>query len=87
MDAEDCRTTAIERQSLRGSATFGPVTASARVSVTSADDIEVEESETVKYLRLKNGDFKIRKSVFLTVDGERREVTMDALPELECQSG
>ena len=52
-----------------------PVTWTVRVSgnvtvtVTRADGIEVEGSETQKVLRLRNGDFSCFKSVYLIVDG------------------
>ena len=34
--------------------------------ITTADRIEVEDAETPKYLRLKNGDFQLPQAVFLT---------------------
>ena len=46
------------------------------VTVTRANDIEVEDSATEKVLRLRNGDFSCFKSVYLIVDGERMEVTV-----------
>ena len=41
------------------------------VTVTRADNIEVEDSDTQKVLRLKNGDYSCFKSVYLVVDGEK----------------
>ena len=68
---------------LRMSARAGSPTASFNLRVVAADDIEVEDSATMKFLRLRNGDFALPKSVFLVVDGERHEITIDALPESE----
>ena len=51
------------------------------LEITSADRIEVEDAENLKYLRLKNGDFQLPQAVFLTVQGQRIEITQDALPE------
>ena len=53
----------------------------AEVTVLPADDIEVEDTDTIKYLRLRTGDYQVPKSVFLIVDGERYEITQDALPD------
>ena len=53
----------------------------AEVTVIPADGIEVEDADTLKYLRLRTGDYQVPKSVFLTVDGERYEITQNALPE------
>ena len=50
------------------------------LTVLPADDIEIEEAETLKFLRLRVGDYQVPKSVFLIVDGERYEITQDALP-------
>ena len=51
------------------------------LEITTADRIEVEDAENPKYLRLKNGDFRLPQAVFLTVDGQRIEITLDSLPE------
>ena len=53
----------------------------AEVTVVPADGIEVEDADTLKYLRLRVGDYQVPKSVFLIVDGERYEITQDALPD------
>ncbi|MXZ90743.1 MAG: hypothetical protein F4W95_05360 [Chloroflexi bacterium] len=58
----------------------GPPTVSITVEVTPADGIEVEESDTLKYLRLRAGDFALAKRVFLIVDGERVEITVAEFP-------
>ena len=47
-----------------------------------ADDVVVETSPTLKYLCLKNGDYSCYKTVLLVIDGNRHEITMDALPEV-----
>lgn len=87
MDTKNRNSTnrAPQRVSLSGSASFEPPTASAYIKVFPADDIEVEDSTTLKYLRLKNGDFTLPKSVFLVANGKRTEITLDALPETERQ--
>ena len=46
------------------------------VTVTRADNIEVEDSEIQKVLRLRNGDYSCFKTVYLVVDGQRHEITM-----------
>ena len=46
------------------------------VTVTRADNIEVEDSQTQKVLRLRNGDFSVFKTVYLVVHGQRTEITM-----------
>ena len=51
-----------------------------------ADDVVMETSSTLKYLRLRNGDYSCYKSVFLVIDGERHEITMDSLPAREASS-
>ena len=59
----------------------GPVAWSVRVggnvtvTVTRADNIEVEDSQDQKVLRLRNGDYSCFKSVYLIVDGQRHEIT------------
>lgn len=51
------------------------------MEITTADRIEVEDVENPKCLRLKNGDFRLPQAVFLTVEGQRIEITLDSLPE------
>ena len=36
-----------------------------------ADDVLIETSPTLKYLRLRNGDYSCYKTVFLMIDGNR----------------
>lgn len=50
------------------------------VTVTRAHDIEVEDSDTERVLRLRNGDYACFKRVYLVIDGERHEITMDSVP-------
>ena len=45
-----------------------------------ADDVVIETSHTLKYLRLMNGDNSCYETVFLVIDGKRHEITLDALP-------
>ena len=47
---------------------------------TPADRIEVEDADNPKFLRMRSGDFQLPQSVFLVIDGERREITQDSLP-------
>ena len=53
----------------------------ATVTVIPADAVEVEKSTTLKYLRLRNADYTCYTSVYLVLDGERHEITMDTLPD------
>ena len=50
------------------------------VTVTRAHDIEVEDSDTEKVLRLRNGDYACFKRAYLVIDGERHEITVDSMP-------
>ena len=50
------------------------------VTVTRADNIEVEDSEIQKVLRLRNGDYSCFKTVYLVVEGQRHEITMPVQP-------
>lgn len=52
------------------------------LTVTPLGSIEVEESLSLKYLRLAIGDFMCNQRVFLVVGGKRYEVTAD-VPEDE----
>ena len=66
------------RVNLTGSASLGAPTSQARLTVRLVDNVEIEDATSLKYLRLKNGDFELYKRVFLVIDGERHEITMDA---------
>ena len=56
----------------------------AEVTVTRAESTRVVDSTSLKYLRLKNGDFLLPKAVFLTSpDGTEIEITVDVPPEEE----
>ena len=70
-----------KRLSLSGRAISGPGTTSGTLSVIPAARIEVEPSETLKYLRLRVGDIEVPNRVFIVQDGQRREITMDSLPD------
>ena len=60
-----------------GSTTFSvQVSGNVTVTVTRADNIEVEDSQIQKVLRLRNGDYSCFKTVYLIVDGQRHEITM-----------
>ena len=61
--------------------TYELVVTTDSLEITTADNIELEDAESPKYLRLKNGDVRVTKAVFLTIEGRRMEITMDALPE------
>ncbi len=66
---------------VRASITTGVPIVHATVRITPADTIEVGESDQIKYLRLRTGDFSLNKRVFLIVEGQRREITVDSLPD------
>ena len=63
------------------SGALGELTASVTLEVIPADDIQVEDSETPRYLRLRNGDYQCYKRVFLIVGGEKSEITVDVLTD------
>ena len=65
---------------LSGCGTAPEFTGTGRLSVRLADDVLAEESTTLKYLRLRNGDFELYRSIYLVIKGERHEITTDALP-------
>ncbi len=66
-----------QRIELTASATFGAFTSQAGLRVRLVDNIEIEDTSTLKLLRLRNGDFELYKQVFLLIDGERHEITMN----------
>ncbi len=72
-----------EQQTLRLSASVesGEPRVTARLTVTPADSVEIEDSPPLKYLRLKTGDFSCYKRIFLVADGQRSEITVDELPQ------
>ena len=69
-----------ETVSLSVQATAGLPTATARVTVISVDDVVIEVSPTLKYLLSHNGYFELYRSVYVVLEGERYEITTDALP-------
>ena len=62
-----------------------PVSWEIRVSnatgmVIPADDVLVEASPTIKYLRSRNGHFELYRSVYVVPEGQKYEITTDILP-------
>ena len=52
------------------------------IEIIPADSIDIEKSATPKYLGTKSGAYlQVYSRVFVTVYGERREITRDSLPE------
>ena len=68
---------------LEGSIISGHATIKATLTVTPVDSVKVEESNTRKYLRMRNGDFECYSRVLVSVDGKWREITVDCLPMQE----
>lgn len=68
-------------KSLSGAVTFGSLQIHGNLEEILVDLIRVEDSPTRKYLRLKIGDLHCNQSVFIEIDGEEYEITMDALPD------
>ena len=66
-----------QRIKLTASASFGALTSRGELRVRLVDNIEIEDTSTLKLLRLRNGDFELYKQVFLLINGERHEITMD----------
>ena len=64
-----------QRIELTASANFGALTSQAGLRVRLVDNLEVEDSSTLKLLRLRDGDFELYKRVFLVIDGEKYEIT------------
>ena len=58
------------------SLSIGPLDFSIRVPIP-ADTIQVEHSETPRYLRLREGDIEIYSRVMLSVEGAWYELTHD----------
>ncbi len=66
----------------KGHMTFGPMTARATLQVDPVNDVVVENSTTLKWLRLRIGDYLCYKGVFLDDSGgTKREITVETLPE------
>ena len=66
---------------IQASTTFEPMQAGTRVKILPTDRIEVEDSDTLQYLRLRNGDLQLRQKLFASIDGERTQITVDSLPD------
>ena len=70
----------IEKVAIEGRMTFGAMTASATVQVGPPVRIVVEDSQTAKKLRHRDGDIvPIYHSVLVVIGGEKREITVDAI--------
>ena len=54
---------------------------SATVTVVQIDRIEVGDADRMKYLRLRSGEIEFPNRVFLMVEGQRIEITVDELPK------
>ena len=62
--------------------TIGTMTARATLQVDPVNDVVAEDSTTLKWLRLRNGDYPCYKSVYLVDSGgTKREITVETLPE------
>ena len=70
---------------IQASAFIGGITISrAEFQVLLADKIEVEPGSDLKCLPMRSGGyFTLPQAVFLVVDGERHEITIDKLPDGE----
>lgn len=55
----------------------------ASVTVIRANDVRVEDSNDARLLQLKSGSFLCNKRVYLVVDGQETEITVDPSPEVE----
>ena len=44
---------------------------------TMADDVVSECSGTPRFLRLRSGDYQLYRRVFIVIDGQRHEITVD----------
>ena len=66
---------------LQMSGTSGWPTAEFNLSVIPEDGIEVEVSDNLECLRLRAGIVRLPQTLYLVVQGERLEITQDALPE------
>ena len=59
---------------------FGLMTGEVSVRIIKADSIEIAPSNSVKYLRLRSGDYEVNMEVYLVIDNRRMEITVDSLP-------
>lgn len=67
------------------SARAGEPTARMSLSVVPADDVIVEDSDTLRKIAAPSGDFLVYKRVFVVVAGHGRvEITGDVSPEEEA---
>ena len=57
----------------------------AQSHVVPADDVVTEFSPALMALRLKNGDYFLHKRVYILLEGQRHEITMDIATILEAE--
>ena len=71
--------TSVDPATLNGSVSIraGSPKVTVSAQVIPADDVVTEPSTTLKYLRLRNGDYHLYKRVFIVVEGQRHEITTD----------
>ena len=74
-----------QHKSLEGTIATEPALLKGTLTITRADSVKVEPSETLKYLRMRNGDFECYSRVLVSVEGEWKEITVDCLPTQEEQ--
>ena len=74
---------------ISASVTLSPTTASATLRIAYADNVVVEDSDTLKRLwRSDHGYYLVRKRVYMVVSGEKPvEITTDASPQDEAEYG
>ena len=58
-----------------------PGSITVQVQVVDVADVVVEDSSATKYLPLRNGALRCNKAVYIVLDGERHEVTVDSPPD------
>lgn len=65
---------------LRGEVGINAISFSVSLSIIPADTVEVENAETIRYLRTRSGTFSINKHVYLVINDERYDITSDSPP-------
>ena len=70
-----------KRIQLQGDASFKPPRMSAELKVYPVDSIKVEDSDSLRYLRLHDGVIQCRNRVLILVEGDWKEITRESLPE------
>ena len=87
MEKNDCESNDTEHQDISLSVLESSGVPTVSANLMPASGIETEDSPTLKYLRLRNGDYSLPNRVFLIVNGQRHEITMDALPVDDAPAG